>query len=31
LIKSNKWNDEHDLFWKENICGKEYISLYIPI
>ena len=31
LIKSNKWNDEHEAFWKENICGKEYIPLYIPI
>jgi hypothetical protein len=30
LVKSNKWNDEDEVFWKENICGKEYIPLYIP-
>ena len=22
LEKSNKWNDETELFWNENICGK---------
>jgi exonuclease III len=30
LIKSCKWSDEDELFWKENICGKEYFPLYIP-
>ena len=31
MIKHNKWDDKHEAFWKENICGKEYIPLYIPI
>ena len=30
LIKNNKWSDENELFWNKNICGKEYIELYIP-
>jgi len=30
LRKSSKWNDEDELFWKENICGKEYLPLYMP-
>jgi hypothetical protein len=28
LEKSNRWNDENDLYWKENIKGKDYYSLY---
>ena len=28
--KSNKWNEFDELFWNENIKGKEYIELYIP-
>jgi hypothetical protein len=28
LEKFNKWNDEHEKFWNENIKGKEYLSLY---
>ena len=30
LEKSNKWNDECELFWRENICGKEYSKIYNP-
>ncbi len=30
LEKSNKWNDESDAFWVENICGKEYFEIYNP-
>ena len=30
LIKHNKWNECDELFWNENIKGKEYIELYIP-
>ena len=30
LCKSCKWNDEDELFWKENIKGKEYLPLYFP-
>ena len=30
LKKWSKWNDEDDIFWRENICGKEYLPLYIP-
>ena len=28
LSKSNKWTDENELFWKENICGKEYLQIF---
>ena len=30
LRKNCKWNDEDELFWKENIKGKEYLTLYFP-
>ena len=30
LEKHNKWTDEDDLFWNENIIYKEYLPLYIP-
>ena len=30
LEKFNKWKDEDDLFWNENIIYKEYLPLYIP-
>jgi hypothetical protein len=30
LEKSNKWNDDCELFWRENICGKEYLKIYNP-
>jgi hypothetical protein len=29
LEKSNKWNDEKELYWKENIINKEYHEIYI--
>ena len=31
LSKSNKWNDEHNEFWKSNILYKdEYFNIYNP-
>ena len=30
LEKSNKWNDECERFWNENICGIEYTPIYNP-
>ena len=30
LEKSNKWNDECEAFWRQNICGKEYLEIYNP-
>jgi hypothetical protein len=29
LSKHNKWTDEDDEFWKNNICGKEYLQIYL--
>ena len=29
LEKSNKWTNENEIFWKEHICNKEYIPLYL--
>ena len=31
MIKSNKWSDEDEIFWNENIKGKEYNKIYIPV
>ena len=31
LVKSNKWSDADEVFWKENICNKEYLPLYMPL
>ena len=28
--KSNKWSEKDELFWQENIKGKEYLKIYIP-
>jgi hypothetical protein len=28
LEKSNKWTDENNTFWNDNIRGKEYLPLY---
>jgi hypothetical protein len=28
--KNNTWTSIDEAFWRENICGKEYIPLYIP-
>jgi hypothetical protein len=30
LGKSNKWNEEDEIFWNEHIIYKEYLHLYIP-
>jgi len=30
IEKNNKWNETDELFWNENIKGKEYLQLYIP-
>ena len=30
LCKGCKWNDEDEVFWNENIKGKEYLPLYFP-
>ena len=30
LEKHNKWNDENDKYWTENIKGKDYHEIYIP-
>jgi len=29
LFKKNKWTDENDMFWNENIINKEYLNIYI--
>jgi hypothetical protein len=31
LSKSNKWSDEDELIWNENIKGKEYNKIYMPV
>lgn len=28
MLKANKWTEEDEKFWNENICYKEYFSLY---
>jgi len=28
--KNNKWSDADELFWLENIKGKDYIEIYLP-
>ena len=28
LEKSNKWTDENEKFWNENIIYKEYMEIY---
>ena len=30
LEKGNKWSDDDELFWNENIKGKEYLQIYLP-
>ena len=30
MSKGSKWNECDELFWNENIKGKEYMELYIP-
>jgi len=29
LTKHNKWTDEDNLYWNENIINKEYLNIYI--
>ena len=31
LNKSCKWNDKAEEFWRNNIKGKEYLDIYIPV
>ena len=31
LSKSDNWSEEDDAFWRENICGQEYLPLYMPV
>ena len=31
LSKHNKWTDEAEIFWNENIKGKEYLSIYMLV
>ena len=28
--KSNKWTDENNKYWNDNIKNKEYHEIYIP-
>ena len=30
MNKSNKWSEEDDDFWEDNICNKEYNTIYMP-
>ena len=30
LEKHNKWSEIDEEFWKEHICNKEYLQLYLP-
>lgn len=30
MEKSNKWSDVDEIFWNENIKGKEYNKIYMP-
>jgi hypothetical protein len=30
LSKGDKWSDDDDVFWNENIIFKEYLPLYLP-
>ena len=29
LSKSNKWNEENEAYWNDNIKGKEYYDIYL--
>ena len=31
LSKHNKWSDEYDVYWSDNIKGKEHLQIYIPM
>ena len=30
LTKANKWTEENNKYWLDNIKGKEYNEIYIP-
>ena len=30
IQKGNIWHIEDDIFWNENIRGKEYYKIYVP-
>ena len=30
MEKYNKWTDENNKYWNENIKNKEYYEIYIP-
>ena len=31
LNKHNKWTDEDEVYWNENIKGKEHFGIYMPV
>jgi len=31
LRKNNKWTDEDEVYWNENIINKEHFGIYIPV
>ena len=31
LSKHNKWSDEYDVYWNNNIKGKEHLQIYVPM
>ena len=31
LQKSNKWSEEDNIFWNENIIYKDYTKIYLPV
>jgi len=31
LRKNNKWTDEDEVYWNENIKGKEHFGIYMPV
>ena len=31
IIKSNKWTDEDEVYWNENIINKEHFGIYMPV
>ena len=31
LQKSNKWSEEDNKFWNDNIIYKDYTKIYLPV
>lgn len=31
LSKGRKWSDDYDVYWNNNIKGKEHLQIYIPM